>query len=56
MRRSSLSAFVLLLLGSSATTGVRADDLVPPGAKLELLYTRSAVEAAAGELIILTPR
>ncbi len=42
MRRSSLSAFVLLLPGFFALTAARGDDLVPPGAKLELLYTRSA--------------
>ena len=42
MRGSLLSAAVALVLGGSTTYAVRADDLVPPGAKLELLYTRSA--------------
>ena len=42
MRGSLLSAAVALVLGGSTTYAVLADDLVPPGAKLELLYTRSA--------------
>ena len=42
MRRSLLSAAVALVLGGSTTYAVLADDLVPPGSKLELLYTRSA--------------
>lgn len=41
MRRSPLTATLVLVLGASATAAA-ADDLVPPGAKLELLYTRSA--------------
>ena len=32
----------LLLIGAFAASVVHADDLVPPGSKLELLYTRSA--------------
>src|SRR3954451_12932972 len=39
MRRSALSATVFLVLASSA---LAADEIVPPGARLELLYTRSA--------------
>ncbi len=39
MRRFAISATLVLLLGASTS---KADDLVPPGAKLELLYTRSA--------------
>src|SRR3954453_17960427 len=42
MRRSALSATVVLILVASAMAAVAADDLVPPGSKLELLYTRSA--------------
>ena len=42
MRGSLLSAAVALVLGGSTTYAVLADDLVPPGSKLELLYTRSA--------------
>ena len=41
MRRSSLSASVLLVPGLRHDRRA-ADDLVPPGAKLELLYTRTA--------------
>lgn len=39
MRRSALSAITVLALGITARG---ADDLVPPGSELELLYTRSA--------------
>ena len=35
-------ATVVLFLGFSATIAVAADDIVPTGAELELLYTRSA--------------
>src|SRR5271156_5432409 len=42
MRRFALSATVVLILGAFATAEVATDDLVPPGAKLELLYTRTA--------------
>src|SRR3954447_14086 len=38
MSRFALTAMFVLGLGSSKA----ADDIVPPGAKLELLYTRSA--------------
>src|SRR5262245_13906423 len=40
MRRSARPAIVLLILGASASAA--ADDLVSPGATLELLYTRTA--------------
>src|SRR3954451_15019990 len=39
MRRSALPAAVLLVVAVSAHA---ADDIVPPDAKLELLYTRTA--------------
>src|SRR5262245_50202599 len=44
MRRLAPSPTVLLLLGASvsAATAGGADDLVPPGAGLERLYTRTA--------------
>ena len=43
MHRLALSATVIFVFGSSATTSVsQADDIVPPEAKLEWLYTRSA--------------
>jgi gluconolactonase len=43
MRCSAFSAtVVLVLLGVSTAAVAAADDLVPAGAKLELLYTRSA--------------
>ena len=42
MRWSVLSATLALIVGVSMTRDVVADDLVPPGSKLELLYTRSA--------------
>ena len=42
MRCSAFSATVVLVLGVSTAAVDAADDLVPPGAKLELLYTRSA--------------
>ena len=38
MRRTSICVMVIALIGAFA----RADDLVPPDSKLELLYTRSA--------------
>jgi gluconolactonase len=41
MPRLSRLATVVVVV-ASATSVVHADDLVPPGAKLELLYTRSA--------------
>ncbi len=42
MHRIALSAInVLVVVGCTSTAGA-ADDLVPPGSKLELLYTRSA--------------
>jgi hypothetical protein len=43
MRRFVPSATLVLILGASATAPVAADDLVPPGARLELLYTRTRV-------------
>ena len=42
MRRSSLCTTISLFLATCATAVVQADDLVPPDAKLELLYTRTA--------------
>ena len=42
MSRLAPIATVLLAVGASLTAAVAADDLVPPGAKLELLYTRTA--------------
>ena len=42
MRPFSLCVIVLLLIGAFAPAGGHADELVPPGSKLELLYTRSA--------------
>ena len=42
MRWSPLSETVALVLVAFAPALVKADDLVPEGAKLELLYTRSA--------------
>ena len=41
MRRFALSATVVLILGAFATADVATDDLMPPGARLELLYTRT---------------
>jgi len=41
MRRFACSAIVVF--GLCATSAALADDLVPPGARLELLYTRSAL-------------
>ena len=37
-----LSRLAAVIVVATATSIVQADDLVPPGAKLELLYTRSA--------------
>jgi hypothetical protein len=37
MRRSALSATVVLVVGAFATVAPPADDHIPPGAKLELL-------------------
>jgi gluconolactonase len=42
MSRSALPSIVVLVLGICTTTALRADDLVPSGAKLEKVYTRTA--------------
>src|SRR3954464_5958311 len=42
MHRPVLSAISVLIHGACTTAAAAADDLVPPGSKLELLYTRSA--------------
>jgi gluconolactonase len=42
MRRFVPNSTVVLLLGSFVASAVAADVLVPPGARLELLYTRTA--------------
>jgi gluconolactonase len=42
MHRSARSATLFLLLAAFAPAAFADDDIVPPGAKLELLYTRSA--------------
>lgn len=42
MRRLALSAISVLAACAAVAPAAAADDLVPPGAKLELLYTRSA--------------
>lgn len=42
MLRFALSATVVLVLGTAASDARSADDIVPPGSKLELIYTRSA--------------
>ena len=42
MRRFARPSAVVLIVGASMTAAVAADDLVPPGAELELLYTRTA--------------
>src|SRR5580692_7171498 len=42
MFRLAVSTTVVLVLGATVTAAVAADDLVPPGAELELLYTRTA--------------
>jgi hypothetical protein len=42
MRRFAPSATAVVVLGASLTAAATADDLVPPGAELELLYTRTA--------------
>ena len=41
MRWFALIAIVSLVAGFAPTSSVAADDIVPPGARLELLYTRS---------------
>ena len=42
MSRSAPFATAVLVLGASVTAAVAADDIIPPGADLELLYTRTA--------------
>lgn len=42
MRRSALLVTVALALIAALSSPARADEIVPPAAKLELLYTRSA--------------
>src|SRR5205085_5060236 len=42
MPRPVLSAILVPVLGACTMAAIAADDLVPPGSKLELLYTRSA--------------
>jgi gluconolactonase len=42
MRLCDCAATAILALGGWATAGVAAEDLVPPGSRLELLYTRTA--------------
>jgi gluconolactonase len=42
MRRSALSATVVLMLGAWIPAAAAGDDIVPPGAKLERVYTRTA--------------
>ncbi len=42
MRWSAFSRLLMMLVCVSAPSLVAAEDLVPPGSKLELLYTRSA--------------
>jgi hypothetical protein len=42
MQRVALSAITILVLAGYTTAALAADGLVPPGSKVELLYTRSA--------------
>src|SRR5215212_312955 len=42
MHRPACSATLVLALGACTTAAVAADELVPRGSRLELLYTRSA--------------
>src|SRR5262245_62482325 len=42
MHRTACSAILVLVLGGCTVAVMAADELVPPGSKLELLYTRSA--------------
>jgi hypothetical protein len=42
MSRSVPFATAVFVLGASVTAAVAADVIVPPGARLDLLYTRTA--------------